>query len=419
MLNLMKVLRNPNEAQMGTRLENKKIVLGVSGGIAAYKSCEVLRMLQREGAEVRVVMTDAAQKFVCPLTFETLSGHEVVKEMFPQHRIIKTRHVSWAEWADALLICPATANLIGKVASGIADDFLSTLIMASRRPVIFAPAMDYEMVQNAIYLDNVDKLKRFGYRFIPPQEGHLASGAKGPGRLADYRSIMENVVHFLNSTDTLLEKRVLITAGPTQEKWDPVRYLTNYSSGKMGYAMAEIARLRGADVTLITGPVHIDPPWGVTVETVGSALEMDRAVRDAWPQNDILIMAAAVADYRPTEIRQQKLKKQPGDHEMALTRNPDILAGLADQPGFKVGFAVETENEVSNAHNKLLDKGLDLICLNNPLEPDAGFQGENNRITMINRSGITEALPVMTKLQTAEKIWDAIETALHGNRVND
>lgn len=404
---------------MGTRLENKKIVLGVSGGIAAYKSCEVLRMLQREGAEVRVVMTDAAQKFVCPLTFETLSGHEVVKEMFPQHRIIKTRHVSWAEWADALLICPATANLIGKVASGIADDFLSTLIMASRRPVIFAPAMDYEMVQNAIYLDNVDKLKRFGYRFIPPQEGHLASGAKGPGRLADYRSIMENVVHFLNSTDTLLEKRVLITAGPTQEKWDPVRYLTNYSSGKMGYAMAEIARLRGADVTLITGPVHIDPPWGVTVETVGSALEMDRAVRDAWPQNDILIMAAAVADYRPTEIRQQKLKKQPGDHEMALTRNPDILAGLADQPGFKVGFAVETENEVSNAHNKLLDKGLDLICLNNPLEPDAGFQGENNRITMINRSGITEALPVMTKLQTAEKIWDAIETALHGNRVND
>jgi len=404
---------------MAGRLQDKKIILGVSGGIAGYKACEVLRMLQREGAEVRVVMTAAAQKFVAPLTFETLSRYDVIKEMFPEHRTVKTRHVSWAEWADALLICPATANVIGKVASGIADDFLSTLIMAARRPVIFAPAMDYEMVQNAIYLDNVEKLKRFGYRFIPPQEGHLASGAQGPGRLADFRSIMEHVNYYLNGSDSLLEKRVLVTAGPTREAWDPVRFLTNRSSGKMGYAMAEAARMRGADVTLITGPTQIEAPWGVRLECVGSAAEMNDAVQQAWPQNDILIMAAAVADYRPVETSAQKIKKETGGLTLPLARTQDILAGLQDHGGLKVGFAVETEACIERAREKMQRKSLDMICLNNPLEAGAGFEVETNRVTVLQRDGKEYALPKMSKRDTASQIWDAIETRLIENEAHD
>ncbi|MCK5145459.1 bifunctional phosphopantothenoylcysteine decarboxylase/phosphopantothenate--cysteine ligase CoaBC [bacterium] len=399
---------------MSGRLAHKKILLGITGSIAAYKSCELLRMMQREGAEVRVVMTQSAQKFITPLTLETLSGNEVVKEMFPSNRVIKTRHVSLAEWADTLFICPASANLIGKVASGIADDFLSTVIMASRRPVIFAPAMDYEMVQNPIYLDNIEKLKRFGYHFIDPQEGHLASGAKGPGRLADFFTLFENLNLILNKTNSLAGKRILISAGPTQEDLDPIRFFTNRSSGKMGYALATAACLRGADVTLVSGPVNLEVPIGVRLYSVRTAIEMRDAIFAAWPQNDVLIMAAAVADFRPREYCNNKIKKSQFDAQLALAQNPDILQELTlkESSGYKVGFALETDNTKANALKKMNQKKLDMICLNDPSEKGAGFQGDTNRITIFTADDQKHQLPLLSKADTAEEIWNVIETYL-------
>ena len=377
-------------------------------------------MLQREGAEVRVVMTQAAQKFVAPLTFETLSGNEVVREMFPEHRVVKTRHVSWAEWAQAFFICPASANLIGKVASGIADDFLSTLIMAARRPVVFAPAMDYEMVQNPIYLNNVAKLKRFGFHFIDPQEGHLASGAKGPGRLADYATLMDEFDRILNGTQSLAGRHVVVTAGPTREAIDPVRYLSNHSTGLMGFALAQAARHRGARVTLITGPTALPTPAGVRrIDTV-NAQDMRDAVLAAWPDCDVLVMAAAVADYRPQSVSLQKLKKGEEDLSVAFTRTPDILAQIAETPGkgFKVGFALESEKGEANALAKLQRKKLDLICLNQAGRPGEGMASETNRVTLLAPDGFKQELPLQGKHETAQAIWDVIESRLtpHADR---
>lgn len=397
------------------RLQSQHILLGVTGSIAAYKACEVLRQLQREGADVRVVMTDSAQEFIGPLSFETLSGHEVITELFPRYRVVKTRHISVAEWANCILICPATANIIGKVASGIADDFLTTTVMASRSPVIFAPAMDYQMVQNRIYLSNCEKLKNEGYRFVESEEGDLASGARGPGRLADYDRILHGVKLALLGSESLKGKRILITAGPTQESLDPVRYLTNHSTGKMGYVLAEESVLRGAEVTLVSGPTYLQPIDGIIFKPVMTADEMSRIVLEEWERNDVLIMAAAVADYRPSETSPQKIKKGSGEWMLKLEPTRDILLQVSQKKagGIFVGFALETEDEEARAKQKLNEKGLDLICLNNPLEKGSGFGGDTNRVVLFDRRGNKDSLPLMPKWEVSQKILDRVEILLN------
>jgi phosphopantothenoylcysteine decarboxylase/phosphopantothenate--cysteine ligase len=392
------------------RLENRRILLGVTGSIAAYKACEILRLLLREGAEVQVVMTSAAQRFVAPLSFETLSAHEVITELFPDHRVVKTRHVSVTEWAECILICPATANIVGKVASGIADDFLTTAVMASRSPVVFAPAMDFRMVQNPIYISNCEKLTALGYRFVSPESGELASGAKGLGRLAEPHRILASVKSVLLGTDRLKGKKVLVTAGPTREFLDPVRYLTNRSSGKMGYALAEEAVLRGAEVALVSGPTNLTPFEGIRVERVQTAEEMARVVFEEWKRQDVLIMAAAVADYRPCEVSHNKIKKDSGGMSLRLEKTTDILKKAASEKGKRVvvGFALETEDGEARARRKLTDKNLNLICLNNPLEAGSGFDADTNKVTLINKDG-TESLPLLPKWAVAQKILDRVE----------
>jgi len=394
------------------RLENKHVLLGVTGSIAAYKACEVLRMLQREGAEIQVVMTNAAQHFVTPLTFETLSGREVITDLFPSHRVVKTRHISVAEWAECFLIAPATANIIGKVASGIADDFLTTSILAARSPVIFAPAMDYQMVQNPIYLSNCDKLEKLGYQFVSPEEGELASGAKGYGRLASYNRILDKVKLALLESQTLKGVKVLVTAGPTQEFLDPVRYITNPSSGKMGYALAEEAALRGAEVTLVSGPTELRAFGNIVVERVQSAEEMSKVVLEEWNRHQVLIMAAAVADYRPSGRLLQKLKKGKSDWLVKLERTDDILSKIAltEHRGIVVGFALETEDGEKRAIEKLKNKRLDLICLNNPTEEGAGFGSDTNKVTLFDREGEKESFPLMPKWKVAQVILDRVES---------
>jgi len=396
-----------------SKLENRRIVVGVTGSIAAYKACDIVRMLKKEGSDVKVVMTRNALKFVSSLTFETLSGNEVIKELFPENKTIKTRHISIAEWADVILIAPATANIIGKIASGIADDFLTTLVMASRAPVIIAPAMDYQMVQNPIYLDNCRKLEKSGYKFIPTEEGPLASGAMGPGRLADFNRILNEVTSILLGKDSLKGKKVLVSAGPTLEPIDPVRFISNHSSGKMGYAVAEAAFLRGADVTLVSGPVHLKHHFGVKRIDVTTAEEMNSEIVKRASESDILIMAAAVSDFRPEIKKEQKIKKE-GEFTLKLRKNSDILLNVAKggKPDIVVGFAMETENGEESALKKLREKGLDMICLNNLFDEGAGFGGETNLITIFYRDGKSEKLPLLQKWQVADKLLDRIENLL-------
>jgi len=396
------------------RLVDKKILLCVTGSIAAYKACEVLRLLIKEGADVQVVMTHAAQHFVHPLTFETLSGHEVIRDLFPDHRVVKTRHVNVAEWADCILVCPATANSIGKMASGIADDFLSTAVMASRSTVLLAPAMDCQMVRHPIYEENCAKLKALGYRFIETEEGDLASGKSGPGRLAAFDRILDSVHLVLLGTETLKGKRVLITAGPTRESLDPVRYISNRSSGKMGFALAEEARLRGADVTLVSGPVALRPFEGIRLIRIETAEDMAQAVRQEWRNHHVLVMAAAVADYRPSVVSKQKMKRGTAKQTLDLEKTIDVLVEAAKTKGDRVvvGFALETENGESHALTKLETKGLDLICLNTLQDPDSGFETDTNRITLYDRHKGKTALPLVFKREAAGYIWDRIASLM-------
>ncbi len=396
------------------RLEKRRILLGITGSIAAYKACEVLRLLQRQGAEIQVMMTESAQHFVTPLSFETLSGREVVTNLFPSHRTVKTRHVRMAEWADCILICPATANIIGKIASGIADDFLSAVVMASRSPVLFAPAMDHQMAQNAIYLSNCEKLERLGYGFISPEEGELASGAIGPGRLADNRRIIESVKKVLLGSDIFKQVRILVTAGPTQEFLDPVRYLTNPSSGKMGYAIAEEASLRGADVTLISGPSELHTFQNIRLIEIKTAEELARITKKEWKDHQVLIMAGAVADFRPLKLSRNKIKKETAESALQLEGTEDILKSIGEKKGdgVVVGFALETENAKKCAIQKLHSKKCDLICLNNPNEPGSGFGQDTNRITLIDAKENIEHLPLMEKWQVAQHILDRVALLL-------
>lgn len=395
---------------MSNLLPHIRILLGVTGSIAAYKACEVLRLLQREGAEVRVMMTRSAQRFVTPVTFETLSGNEVITDLFPMHRVMKTEHVHVSEWAQCVLICPATFNCIGKVASGIADDFVTTAISASRVPVIFAPAMDFQMAENPIFIRQCEYLKSLGYRFVPFEEGHLASGLEGKGRLASPQRILDAVRLAVFGKDTLQKYRILVTAGPTREFLDPVRYITNRSSGKMGYAIAEQAFLKGAKVTLITGPTSLSVMDGIRVISVTSAREMAEAVFREWPQHDVLFMAAAVADYTPKEISPQKIKKTGVSLTLTLQKTEDILQKVGESKGKKVaiGFTVETENGVERALQKLKEKYLDWICLNNPKDPGAGFEVDTNKLTVINKKGEILEWPLLPKYEIAGKLLDLV-----------
>ena len=387
-------------------LQGRRIVLGVTGGIAAYKSCELVRALKREGAEVRVVMTKAAEHFVTPLTFETLSENPVLTDLFPAVGKGGTVHIEIARWPEVVLVAPATANCVAKVAAGIADDLLTTLITATAVPVIFCPAMNKEMYAKAVFRQNVEQLKRLGYVFVEAEAGELACGEEGWGRLAEKERIIDAVKGVLLGSKELVGRRVLVTAGRTEEDIDPVRFVTNRSSGKMGFALAEVAALMGAQVQLITGPSAERPFAGVHCQRVRTSAEMAEAVRSALPDCDVLVMAAAVADFRPKHVSPHKLKKGLERVALELERTEDILATAGRHKGQRVlvGFAVETENEIENAQAKLTAKNLDMIVLNNPTEPGAGFGSDTNKVTLIKRDGTIHKLPLMSKREVARLI---------------
>jgi phosphopantothenoylcysteine decarboxylase/phosphopantothenate--cysteine ligase len=403
-------------------LAGKKIILGVTGGIAAYKAPLLVREFVKAGAEVQSVMTRAAKEFVTPLTLATLSRRDVISEMFAESsgETAKhwTVHIDLALWADIMLIAPATANVIGKIAHGFADDFLTTLVLALRCPLAIAPAMDVDMFLNKTVQQNIDTLRETGCFIIEPDEGELASGLSGTGRLPEIDRLVKFVDGILeNSHCDLKGKKILVTAGPTYEPIDPVRFIGNYSSGKMGFAVANAAALRGADVTLVAGPVHLKTPRNVRRVDVRTAHEMLDAVDRAFDDVDAVVMAAAVADYTVANPAKEKIKreKQTGD-EMSLTlkKNPDILKSLGEKKTNQVlvGFALETSDGVANAQDKLRRKNLDLIVLNNPIEEGAAFNSDTNIVTIISRNGTINELPRMSKFGVANQILDVLAMLL-------
>lgn len=392
-------------------LENKKIVLGITGGIAAYKAAELTRALIKAGAQVRVIMTHNAMQFITPLTLQTLSQGPVYTETFDPADSYDMAHISLADYADAFVIAPATGNVIGKIASGIADDLLTTTIMAQNKPTLICPAMNDKMLANPIVQDNIRKLRQYGYSVMESGVGELACKTTGSGRLPDIPVIVGAVESLLTPKDYDGEK-VLVTAGPTEEPLDPVRCITNLSSGKMGYAIAAAAQQRGARVTLISGPTKIAPPAVEKMIFVRTALDMYQAVMDHYAEATIIIKAAAVADYRPASLSAEKIKKDKGLTEIALTRNPDIISELGRKKtkGILVGFAMETQDLLANARQKLANKNMDMIVANSLREEGAGFQTDTNIITIIDRNGKTTALGKMTKQAAAHRILDHIKT---------
>lgn len=389
-------------------LQGKRVVLGVTGGIAAYKAAELLRLLVKAGAEVHVIMTRSAQEFVAPLTFQTLSHNPVHTELFNLIQEQEIGHISLADRADLVLVAPATANLVGKVANGIADDLLTTTIMATRAKVLFAPAMNSNMWHNPLYRENQAKLERLGYHFVAPAFGDLACGWQGQGKLPEPAAVFSAAAALLGSA-ALSGRTVLVTAGPTREEIDPVRFLSNYSSGKMGYAIARVARSRGARVILVSGPVNLPEPAGVEVIRVASAQEMYQAVMEQAEQADLIFKAAAVADYRPVVRSAQKTKKgKAGTLSIELQRNPDILAELGHRKGGRilVGFAAETEDLLNNAREKLAGKNLDMIVANDVTQDGAGFDTDTNIVRLLTADGGVEELPMMTKEEVAAVLLD-------------
>jgi len=392
-------------------LKGKTIVLGVCGGIAAYKAVELLRLYKKGAADVHVVMTRSAQKFVGPLTFQTLSGNPVHTELFDLFQEQEIGHISLADRADLLIVAPATANLVGKVASGIADDLLTTTIMATKAPVLFAPAMNTNMLENPIYRSNQVRLEKLGYRFIEPEIGELACGWQGKGKLPDPEQLFAESLTSLRPSD-LSSETILITAGPTREEIDPVRYLSNYSSGKMGYAIARAAAARGAKVVLISGPTALDSPRGVETIHVVSAEQMNGAVLDRAREATVVIKAAAVADYRPTVRAEGKVKKEGQEHwSIELEKNPDILAslGMMGLDALLVGFAAETDDLIGNARKKLEQKNVDLIVANDVSRIDAGFEVNTNAVRFLFRDGSEEELPLLPKTEVANILLDRIK----------
>ena len=391
--------------------KNTCIVLGVTGCIAAYKACELLRLLQKQGMDVYVVMTKHACQFVAPLTFETLSGHPVAVDTFERPATWEVEHIALAKRADLFLIAPATANIIGKMANGIADDMLSTTVMATKAPVMIAPAMNTGMWESPATQQNIATLISRGVHVVTPATGHLACGDSGAGKLEDVSVIAERAIAVLEKKKDLEGLRVMVTAGPTREALDPVRYISNRSSGKMGYAIARAAVERGAEVTLLTGPVSIAPPQGVkVVEFMTTQDLLDRALEYANAQ-DVIIQSAAPADYRAKEIAPLKMKKQGGaDMVIELVENPDVAATLgrnkrADQ--VFVGFAAETNDVLVHAQGKLVKKNLDMIVANDVTAPGAGFDVNTNIVTMITKTDTT-SLPLMTNDEVADHILDAV-----------
>ncbi len=388
-------------------LRDKCIVLGVCGGIAAYKAADLASKLVQQEAQVPVIMTEHATKFVAPLTFQTLTGQPVTTQMFEAPFHWNVEHISLAKRADAFVIVPATANMIGKIAHGIADDMLSTTVMAARCPIIVAPAMNTQMYENPVVQNNIETLKKLGYFMITPESGHLACGDNGTGKLPDSLVLLDEIQTILYEKKDLIGKKVLVTAGPTREFIDPVRYLSNPSSGKMGYALARAAHMRGADVTLVSGPVALTPPRGIKVIPVCSADDMYQAVMEQYQEQDIIIKAAAVGDFKPKQYFDQKCKKNQF-HEITLEENRDILRAVCQNKGNRlvVGFCMETQDLVKSAYQKLLDKGADMIVANNLTSPNAGFQTDNNTASLVYRDGRIEALDNMPKLELAHTILD-------------
>lgn len=385
------------------------VVLGVTGGIAVYKACELLRLLQKRGIDVFVVMTQNACRFVAPLTFETLSGHPVAVDTFDRPQTWEVEHIALAKRADLFLIAPATANIMGKMACGIADDMLSTTVMATRAPVLVAPAMNTGMWENAAVQQNVKTLRARGVEIVAPVSGHLACGDSGAGKLEDVEVIAERACELLFAKKDMEGLRVMVTAGPSREALDPVRYISNRSSGKMGYAIAQAAQKRGAEVTLLSGPVAIEAPQGVKLVPFTTTQELlDRASELAREQ-DLLIQAAAPADYRAKEVAPQKIKKQGGEPmTFTLVENPDVAAtlGKAKRSGqVFVGFAAETNDVLAHAKDKLARKNLDMIVANDVTRPGAGFDVDTNIVTLITKDG-QEALPMMSKAEVAQRILD-------------
>ena len=391
-------------------LKGKKIVLGITGGVAAYKAAEFVRLLVKSEANVHVVMTQNAQKFITPLTFQTLSGNPVITDPFDLFKGSEIGHIALADLAELVVILPATANIIGKIANGIADDFLSTMVMATRAPVLFVPSMNVNMWENKVLKKNIQTLLQTGYHLMDPGEGELACHWYGKGRLPELDDVVERIEDILSPKDLKGEK-ILITAGPTQEPIDPIRFITNRSSGKMGFALAKLAKRRGAEVILITGPVSLPPPRrDIEWVSVRSAEEMRKAVFAHMGGSSVVIKAAAVSDYRPKVISQKKIKKGDAETTLVLERTKDILEELGKKKESRilVGFAAETEDLIANAKKKLQEKNLDLIVVNDVTRPGAGFGSDTNQVKILYPSGQVKDLPLMGKEEVSQLILDDV-----------
>lgn len=391
-------------------LKGKTVVLGVTGGIAAYKIASLASMLVKQHADVQVIMTENATNFITPTTFETLTGNKCLVDTFDRNFQFQVEHVALAKRADIFMIAPATANVIAKVAHGLADDMLTTTFLACKKPKYIVPAMNTQMYENPITQDNLDICRRYGMHVVEPASGYLACGDTGAGKMPEPELLMEYIMQELAFEKDMAGKKVLVTAGPTREAIDPVRYITNHSTGKMGYAIAQAAARRGAEVTLVSGPVNLKAPLGVKLVPVTSAGEMFQAVTEASSSQDVIIKAAAVADYRPKYVGTEKTKKKDGDMNLEMERTDDILAWLGNhrQPGQVLcGFSMETENMLENSQAKLEKKHVDMIVANNLKTTGAGFGTDTNVVTIITKEG-AEELAMMTKEQVAHQLLNRI-----------
>lgn len=397
-------------------LDNKNIIIGVTGGIAIYKTLDLISKLKKENANIEVIMTKAATEFITPLTFQTMSQNRVHFDMFGLVNEMEVEHISLAKKADVILVAPATANTLGKIANGIADNLLTTVIMATNKKVVFAPAMNTQMYKNPIVQNNIIKLKELGYEFINPGEGRLACGDEGTGKMAEPIQIIEYLKSLFTEKD-LVGKKIIVTAGPTQEAIDPVRYVTNRSSGKMGYALAKEASRRGADVVLISGPTDLEIPHGIKFERVNTTQEMLEKISLYFDDADVLIKAAAPSDYKPRHFSDRKIKKETGKDilKMDFEKNPDIAAYFGARKKNNqliVGFAAETEDLLENATNKIKSKNLDFIIANDVTMEGAGFEVDTNIVSIIYKDGTVENLPIMGKSELAKIIIDRIKNIL-------
>jgi phosphopantothenoylcysteine decarboxylase/phosphopantothenate--cysteine ligase len=388
-------------------LSNKTIVLGITGGIAAYKAADIASKLTQAGARVETVMTESATKLITPLTLRNITGRPVITDMFELASEYSVEHIALAEAADVIVIAPATANTIAKLAAGIADNMLCCVVLATEAPVVIAPAMNEDMLQNPVTQENLARLKDRGFTVVDPEYGRLASGKMGWGRLTETGKIIKAIEQVLGQREDLTGKRIVVTAGGTQEPIDPVRHLSNRSSGRMGYALAEAARDRGAEVTLITAPASLFEPTGIKVIHIRTATQMKAAVNKELRGAYALIMAAAPADYQPKNIAKSKIKKDSPELILELIKTPDILTELKGNI-IKVGFSAESEDLVANARKKLKQKKLDLMVANDITSPDSGFDVDTNRVTLIDRDGKTEELPLLTKREVADKVLDRV-----------